>query len=196
MGELRRVCVFCGSKHGRQTAYTVAAQKLGRVLAARGIGLVYGGGDVGLMGEVADAVMAEGGEVLGVIPTFMVDHEVAHHGITQLEVVDSMHARKARMSELADGFLGLPGGWGTLEELFETVTWAQLALHGKPVGVLNVGGFFDELLSFLDHATSEGFVKETHRGLLLADDDTDRLLDRMEAHVAPADTKWIDEDRI
>jgi uncharacterized protein (TIGR00730 family) len=195
MAELRRVCVFCGSKHGRQTAYTVAAQKVGRVLAARGIGLVYGGGDVGLMGEVADAVLAEGGEVTGVIPEFMVDHEVAHHGITQLEVVDSMHARKTRMSELADGFIGLPGGWGTFEELFEIVTWAQLDLHGKPVGLLNVAGFYDELLAFLDHATSEGFIKELHRSLLLADDDIGRLLDRMEAHEAPLGTKWVDEDR-
>jgi uncharacterized protein (TIGR00730 family) len=194
MSELRRVCVFCGSKHGRQTAYTVAAQKLGRVLAARGIGLVYGGGDVGLMGEVADAVMAEGGEVVGVIPAFMVDHEVAHHGITELEVVDSMHARKARMSELADGFIGLPGGWGTLEELLEIVTWAQLQLHDKPVGLLNVGGFYDELLSFLDHATSEGFVKETHRGLLIDDDDIDRLLDRMSTHLPAPGTKWVGDD--
>lgn len=195
MTELRRVCVFCGSQHGRQTAYTVAAQKLGRVLAARGIGLVYGGGDVGLMGEVADAVMAEAGEVVGIIPEFMVDHEVAHHGITQLEVVDSMHARKARMSELADGFIGLPGGWGTLEELLEIVTWSQLQLHDKPVGLLNVGGFYDELLSFLDHATSEGFVKDAHRGLLLDDDDIDRLLDRMAAHVPPGGTKWVGDDR-
>jgi uncharacterized protein (TIGR00730 family) len=189
------VGVFCGSKHGRQTAYTVAAQKLGRVLAERGIALVYGGGDVGLMGEVADAVMADGGEVIGVIPEFMVDHEVAHHGITSLEVVDSMHTRKARMSELADAFVALPGGWGTFEELFEIVTWAQLALHDKPVGLLNVGGFYDELLAFLDHATGEGFIKDEHRGLLLADDDLARLLDRMAAHVPATGTKWAGDDR-
>jgi uncharacterized protein (TIGR00730 family) len=195
MANLARVCVFCGSKHGRQAAYTVAAQKLGRVLAARGVGLVYGGGDVGLMGEVADAAMADGGHVIGVIPEFMVDHEVAHHGITQLEVVDSMHTRKARMSELADGFIGLPGGWGTLEELLEIVTWAQLQLHDKPVGLLNVSGFYDELLAFLDHAMGEGFIKGPQRALLIADDDVDRLLDRMTAHVPPGGTTWVGDER-
>jgi uncharacterized protein (TIGR00730 family) len=195
MVELRRVCVFCGSKHGRQTAYTVAAGKVGRVLAQRGITLVYGGGDVGLMGELADAALAEGGEVLGVIPGFMVDHEVAHHEITELEVVDSMHERKARMATLADAFIALPGGWGTLEELFEIVTWAQLGLHDKPVGLLDVGGFYGELLSFLDRAVSEGFIKEKHRALLLGDDDVNRLLDRLAAFVPPTGTKWAGDDR-
>jgi uncharacterized protein (TIGR00730 family) len=195
MSELRRVCVFCGSKHGRQTGYTVAARKVGRVLAERGITLVYGGGDVGLMGEVADAAMEAGGEVLGVIPEFMVDHEVAHHGLTVLEVVPSMHARKARMAELADAFVALPGGWGTLEELLEIVTWGQLQLHDKPVGLLEVGDFYSGLLTFLDHAVAEGFIKEKHRGLLLADDDLDRLLDRMAAHQPTGDTKWADIDR-
>lgn len=179
MAALQRVCVFCGSKHGRQTGYTMAARKTGRVLAEQGMGLVYGGGDVGLMGEVADAALEAGGEVTGIIPSFMVGQEVAHHGLTDLEVVDSMHERKARMAELADGFVALPGGWGTLEELFEVVTWAQLGLHAKPVGLLDVGGFFDDLLQFLDRAVAEGFVTEAHRGLLTADDDIERLLDAM-----------------
>jgi uncharacterized protein (TIGR00730 family) len=179
MAALQRVCVFCGSKHGRQTGYTMAARKTGRVLAERGIGVVYGGGDVGLMGEVADAALEAGGEVTGVIPSFMVGQEVAHAGLTRLDVVDSMHERKARMAELADAFVALPGGWGTLEELFEVVTWAQLGLHAKPVGLLDVGGFFDDLLQFLDRAVAEGFVTEAHRGLLVADDDIERLLDTM-----------------
>lgn len=195
MTELRRVCVFCGSNHGRQAAYTVAAGKIGRVLAGREISLVYGGGDVGLMGELADAALGAEGEVIGVIPEFMVDHEVAHHRITRLEVVASMHERKARMAELADGFIALPGGWGTFEELFEIVTWAQLGLHDKPIGLLDVGGFYGELLSFLDHAVSEGFIKAKHRSLLMADDDIDRLLDRMVEFVPPTGTKWAGDDR-
>lgn len=195
MAEVARVCVFCGSKHGRRTGYTVAAGKVGRRLAERGITLVYGGGDVGLMGEVADAALAAGGQVIGVIPDFMVDHEVAHHGLSTLEVVPSMHARKARMAELADAFVALPGGWGTLEELLEVVTWAQLRLHDKPVGLLDVGDFYRGLVGFLDHATAEGFIRERHRDLLLVDDDLDRLLDRMIAHVPPDGTTWVGEER-
>jgi hypothetical protein len=193
MAELRRVCVFCGSKHGRRTAYTVAARKVGRVLAARGITLVYGGGDVGLMGELANAALADGGEVIGVIPEFMVDHEVAHLQVTRLEVVASMHERKARMTELADGYVALPGGWGTLEELFEVITWAQLDLHRKPIGLLEVGDFFGDLLAFLDRAVAEGFIKAKHRELLLADDDVDRLLDRLATFVPSGGTKWAED---
>lgn len=190
MGVLRRVCVFCGSKHGSHVAYTTAAQKTGRVLADRGIGLVYGAGDIGLMGELADAAIADGGDVFGVIPEFMVAHEVAHDGLTELHVVQSMHERKAMMSDLADAFVALPGGWGTLEELFEVTTWAQLNLHDKPVGILNVGGFYDGLIEFLDGVVRNGFIKVAHRELLLVDDDINRLLDRMSEHAPPAGTKW------
>ena len=190
MGSLRHVCVFCGSKHGRQVSFTTAAQKTGRVLADRGIGLVYGGGDIGLMGEVADAAIGEGGTVIGVIPGFMVAHEVAHDGLTELRVVESMHERKATMSDLADGFVALPGGWGTLEELFEVTTWAQLGLHAKPVGILNVGGFYDLLVEFLDSTVDNGLITAAHRQLLLIDDDIERLLDRMAEHAPPAGSKW------
>lgn len=182
--------MFCGSKHGRQVSFTTAARKTGRVLADRGIGLVYGGGDIGLMGEVADAAIGDGGAVIGVIPGFMVAHEVAHEGLAELRVVESMHERKAAMSDLADGFVALPGGWGTLEELFEVTTWAQLKLHAKPVGILNVGGFYDRLIEFLDSAVDNGFIKTDHRELLLVDDDIERLLDRMAEHAPATGSKW------
>ncbi|MDZ7732835.1 MAG: TIGR00730 family Rossman fold protein [Acidimicrobiia bacterium] len=192
---MRRLCVFCGSKHGAQMAYTAAARKLGTVLADRGIGLVYGGGDVGLMGEVAESALGAGGEVVGVIPRFMVDREVANHAVTELVVVESMHERKAEMTRRADAFLALPGGWGTLEELFEVTTWAQLGLHHKPVGILDVGGFFDPLVSFLDRATDEGFIKPQHRRLLHVGADASRLLDQL-AEAAPAEgSKWDEGDK-
>ena len=194
MAGIEQLCVFCGSKHGRQVAYTNAARKLGRVLAERGIGLVYGGGDVGLMGEVANAVIEDGGEVIGVIPGFMVGAEVAHHGLTELRVVASMHERKEVMATLADGFVGLPGGWGTLEELFEMTTWGQLGLHHKPIGLLNAGDFFADLVSFLDHAVEQGFIKAPHRGLLAVDDDVDRLLDTLIARVPAAGPGLVDEE--
>jgi uncharacterized protein (TIGR00730 family) len=190
MGALESVCVFTGSKHGRLAAYTAAARKTGRVLAERGITLVYGGGDIGLMGECADAALEADGRVIGVIPEFMVDHEVAHNGLTELRVVHSMHERKAVMADLAGGYIALPGGWGTLEELFEMTTWAQLGLHDKPVALLNVNGFYDGLVGFLDHCIEEGFIKANHRDLLLVDDDLNRLLDTM-THASPVtDTKW------
>ncbi len=160
------------------------------MLADRGIGLVYGGGDIGLMGEVADAALGDGGTAIGVIPGFMVAHEVAHEELTELRVVESMHERKAAMSDLADGFVALPGGWGTLEELFEVTTWAQLKLHAKPVGIFNIGGFYDTLVEFLDGAVDNGFIKREHRGLLLVDDDIERLLDRMAEHAPAPGSKW------
>jgi uncharacterized protein (TIGR00730 family) len=166
MTALRRVCVFCGSKHGVRPEYTEAARAMGNALAASGIDLVYGGGRVGLMGEVADAVLEAGGEVIGVIPHHMSDREIAHYGLTDLRIVGSMHERKALMYELSDGFVALPGGLGTLEELFEITTWSQLGLHAKPTALLDVDGFYGPLVGFLDQLVSEGFVADRHRRLL------------------------------
>jgi uncharacterized protein (TIGR00730 family) len=184
------LCVFCGSELGDRPGYTIAAREVGVTLAVRGIELVYGGGDIGLMGQVADAAMAAGGRVTGIIPEFMIDFEVAHDGLTELVVVDSMHERKAEMAERADAFIALPGGWGTLEELLEVTTWAQLRLHTKPVGLLDVDGFFSRFVDFLDQAVDEGFIKPGHRDLLHVDDDLDRLLDRMARAHPPTGTKW------
>jgi uncharacterized protein (TIGR00730 family) len=166
MTALRRVCVFCGSQHGVRPQYTEAARAMGTTLAAAGIDLVYGGGRVGLMGEVADAVLAAGGEVIGVIPHHMSDREIAHYGLTDLRIVGSMHERKALMYELSEAFVALPGGLGTLEELFEITTWSQLGLHAKPTGLLDVDGFYSPLVGFLDRLVAEGFVRERHRRLL------------------------------
>jgi uncharacterized protein (TIGR00730 family) len=166
MTALRRVCVFCGSKHGARPEYTEAARAMGSALVAGGIDLVYGGGSIGLMGEVADAVLAAGGEVIGVIPDHMSDREIAHYGLTELRIVGSMHERKALMYELSDGFIAMPGGLGTLEELFEITTWSQLGLHAKPTGLLDVEGFYAPLVGFLDQLVTEGFVAERHRRLL------------------------------
>jgi hypothetical protein len=188
---MRRVCVFCGSSVGNQPAYAEAAQAMGAVLAKRGIGLVYGGGNVGLMGVVADAVMAHGGEAIGVIPHSLADREIAHGGITQLHVVDSMHARKAMMAELSDAFVAMPGGVGTFEEFFEVVTWTQLGLHRKPCGLLNVQGFYTPLAAFIDQAVSEGFIKPVHRAAIIVDSDPARLLDTLAKVDLPAVPKWI-----
>jgi uncharacterized protein (TIGR00730 family) len=169
---------------------------MGVVLSSRGIGLVYGGGSVGLMRVVADTVIRQGGEVIGVIPEALATKEVAHQGLKDLRVVGSMHERKALMAELADAFIALPGGYGTLEEFCEVLTWAQLGLHRKPCGILNVKGFYDPLLSFFDHALSEGFVREVHRSLILVDEDPERLLDKLIDYQPPALDKWIDQDEI
>src|ERR1051325_8659898 len=163
---MQRLCVFTGSSSGARAAYAEAARELGTLLARRGIGLVYGGARVGLMGAVADAVLAAGGEAIGVIPQALVAKEVAHTGLTALHVVESMHARKAMMSDLSDGFIALPGGWGTLEELFEVLTWAQLGLHRKPTGLLNVDGYFDGLLAFLTHTVAEAFVRTDRKSVV------------------------------
>src|SRR4051812_36123772 len=163
---MRRLCVFCGSSSGFRPAYAEHARRLGEEMAARGLGLVFGGGHVGLMGVVADAVLRRGGEVVGVIPQALADKELAHRGLTELRVVSTMHQRKALMADLADGFAALPGGFGTADELFEILTWAQLGLHARPVGLLNVAGFFDPLLAWLDRTVSEGFLRPEHRGLL------------------------------
>ena len=189
---MRRVCVFTGSSAGARHEYQHAAQALGRTLAARGIGLVYGGARVGLMGIVADACLAAGGDAIGVIPQALVAKEIAHTGLTELRVVSSMHERKALMADLSDAFVALPGGWGTFEELCEVVTWAQLGLHRKPCGVLNVLGYFDGLLAFAAHAVEEGFVRREHRELLMVADDAAALLDRFAAYQPAAVEKWLD----
>jgi uncharacterized protein (TIGR00730 family) len=175
---LRRICVFCGASAGGDPQYATVAALVGASLAQRGIELVYGGSAVGLMGAVADGALAAGGRVTGVIPAALVDRELAHKRVTELRVVTTLHERKAAMAELSDAFLALPGGLGTLEELAEVLSWAQLELHAKPVGALDVAGFFGPLVAYLDHAEREGFIAPGHRDLLLVDDDLDRLLER------------------
>lgn len=182
---MQRVCAFCGASSGRSPAYLEAAAAFGGTLGERGLGLVYGGGRVGLMGAVADAVLAAGGEAIGVIPQELVDRELAHGGLSELHVVGSLHERKALMAELADGFVALPGGWGTLEELIEVLTWAQLGLHGKPIGLLDAAGYYEPLLALRERAIAEGFVRPEHRDLLLVARTPEELLERFEAHVAP-----------
>jgi len=191
---LRRVCVFCGSSAGIDPDYRAAATALGGLLAGRGIGLVFGGGHVGLMGAVADAVLAAGGEAVGVIPRGLQRRELGHEGLTELRVVGSMHERKAQMAELADGFLALPGGMGTLEEAAEALTWAQLGIHGKPVGLLDVRGYWQPLVRFLDHAVAEGFLRPEHRRLCLVERDPAALLDRLAAWEAPGLRPWLGKD--
>jgi uncharacterized protein (TIGR00730 family) len=174
--SLRRICVFCGSSPGRRPAFAAAASALGSHLAREGIGLVYGGGSVGLMGVVADAALAAGGEVVGVIPQSLAGQEIAHAGLSQLHVVRSMHERKALMAGLADAFVALPGGFGTLDELFEAITWSQLGIHRKPIGLLDVEGYFSALVGFVDRAVDAGFVREPYRRLFLVRDRVDDLL--------------------
>ncbi|MFO1282506.1 MAG: TIGR00730 family Rossman fold protein [Burkholderiales bacterium] len=193
--RLSRVCVYCGANPGRDPAYAEAARAMGRTLARRGIGVVTGGGRVGLMGVVADAVLDAGGTVTGVIPEALMKKELAHGGLTELVVTPSMHERKARMAELADGFVALPGGLGTYEELFEIWTWAQLGWHAKPCGLLNANGFYDRLVAFVDHATAEGFLRAEHRTMLVVDTDPERLVDRFADYVAPSVAKWIGRDQ-
>ena len=182
---MRSVCVFCGSHPGRRPEYLAGAADLGRTLAGRGIRVVYGGANVGLMGALADAVLAADGEVVGVIPGLLVAREVAHPGLSELRVVDTMHERKAVMAELAEGFIALPGGLGTLEEFAEIVTWAQLGLHAKPTGLLNLLSYYDGLLGFLDQATQEHFVRPDHREMILSRPAAAELLDAMQDWTAP-----------
>lgn len=189
--QIQRICVFCGSSPGAVPDYMQTARALGTTLARRGIGLVYGGAQLGLMGELASTVMEQGGHVTGVIPQALVDREIAHRDITDLRIVGSMHERKALMAELADGFIALPGGFGTLEEFFEIVTWAQLGLHHKPFGLLNCRRFFDQLIGFLDFAVSEQFINEQHRAMILVESEPDALLDRCIAYQPPTVAKWI-----
>lgn len=193
---LRRVCVFCGSSSGADPAFASAAARFGALLASRGIGLVYGGGSVGLMGVLADAALRAGGHVIGVIPSALALKEVAHDGLPDLRIVATMHERKALMADLADAFVALPGGLGTLDELFETLTWAQLGIHRRPCGLLDVGGYYQPLLAFLDRAVDMRFLRREHRDLLLVDEDPERLLDRLARYSPQAETdKWIEAVR-
>jgi len=192
MRTLRRVCVYCGSSPGSRPAFAVAAASVGRMLAGQGIGVVYGGAAVGLMGIVADAALDAGGEVIGVLPDKLFEHEVGHDRLTELHVVASMHERKAMMSDLADAFIALPGGYGTIEEVVEAVTWTQLGIHDKPVGLLDVEGYFDHLVAFLDRAVDDELLKPDSRSLLLHDDDAPRLLDRLRSVPTGVGPKWVD----
>jgi hypothetical protein len=192
---VKRVCVFCGANAGANPAFADGARALGAALARRGLGLVYGGGNVGLMGILADAALAHGAEVIGVIPEAMVEKELAHRGVTELRIVRSMHERKATMAELADAFVALPGGYGTLEEFCEVLTWAQLGLHGKPCGLLNLEGFYDPLLAQIDQATQARFIRPEHRALLVVEGQVGSLLDRLQEARPPALHKWIDRDQ-
>jgi uncharacterized protein (TIGR00730 family) len=192
--SLQRICVFCGSRPGERPEYLEAGRALGSELARRGLGLVYGGAKVGVMGAVAATALEGGAEVIGVIPKALMRKEVAHDGLSDLRIVGSMHERKQQMADLADGFVALPGGLGTLEELFETLTWGQLGMHGKPCGLLNAGGYFGRLLEFLDHAVAEGFVPEAHRAMILVGSSPARLLDGMDAYRPPRVQKWLERE--
>ncbi|HEV8141527.1 MAG TPA: TIGR00730 family Rossman fold protein [Methylomirabilota bacterium] len=194
---MKRLCVFCGSSVGARPAYAAAARAFGAALARRSIGLVYGGGSVGLMGALADAVLAERGEVIGVIPGPLASRELAHPNVTEMRVVGSMHERKATMASLADGFIALPGGLGTLEETLEILTWSQLGIHRKPVGVLNVEGYYDALLQLMSHAVREGFVRREYVGLLLFADTPAELLDRVTAWQPPTFPRaWLTPSQV
>lgn len=183
--------MFCGSSSGTHPGYEQAAKTVGELLCRRGIGLVYGGGKVGLMGAVADACLAAGGHVIGVIPQALVDKEIGHAGLTELRVVGSMHERKAVMADPSDAFVALPGGYGTWEEFCEVLTWSQLGIQRKACALLNVNGYYDPLMAMADRAVSEGFVRQEHRDLLLSDDDPERLLDRLSSYSVPVVDKWI-----
>ncbi len=192
---LQYICVFCGSSAGNRPVYAESAIALGQAIVARGWGIVYGGGRVGMMGQVADAALAVGGTVIGVIPHFLHEKEIAHPGLTELHIVESMHERKAKMAALADAFVALPGGYGTLEEFCEILTWAQLGIHNKPIGLLNVEGYFSSLLSFFDLAVTEGFLKPpTLRHLVVESDDRETLLDRLVSERPPLRSKWDDRE--
>lgn len=191
---MKRICVYCGSNPGRNPEYARAADQLGHLLADNGIGVVYGGASIGIMGRVADAALAGGSEVIGVIPSALATREVAHSGLSDLHVVDSMHQRKQKMADLSDGFVALPGGWGTIEEIFEVLTWAQLGFHNKPCGLLNIAGYYDHLRAFLQHAMNEAFVRTAYEAMIMVEDDPNTLLTKFRNYQAPIVKKWIGED--
>ena len=189
---MKNICVYCGASPGRLQVYAEGARALAQALVARDLGLVYGGASIGLMGLIADSVLGLGGRAVGVIPHALAQKEVAHKGLTELHITQSMHERKTLMAELSDGFIALPGGIGTFEEIFEIWTWAQLGIHAKPCGLLNVGGYYDALTRFLDHATQEQFLKPPHRSVLLVEAEPNVLLDRFASYQAPGIQKWLD----
>jgi len=193
---LKSVCVFCGSSAGEDPRYLGAATALGRLLAGEGLALVYGGSRVGLMGRLAEAALSAGGTVIGVMPGALMNREVAHQQLTELRVVDSMHARKTEMVELADAFIALPGGLGTLEGFCELLTWAQLGFHGKPCGILNVGGYYTPLVAFLDQMVREGFLSRIHREMVIVESDGARLLERLRSYEGPLVPRWLDAGQI
>jgi uncharacterized protein (TIGR00730 family) len=190
--KYKKICVFCGSSPGRSADYAVNAERLADEFLRRGIGLVYGGASIGVMGKIADAMTAGGGEVTGVIPESLHKAGVSHGGLTELRIVSGMHERKALMHELSDGFIAMPGGLGTFEEIFEALTWAQLGFHSKPCGFLNTGGFYDKLTAFIDHAVAERFIKPAHRGMILSDPEPGGLLDKFELYSPRKIVKWLD----
>jgi uncharacterized protein (TIGR00730 family) len=192
MIAIRRLCVFCGSNPGKSPEYTTLARGCGRKLAELGVGIVYGGGKIGLMGHLAEAAIEARGEVIGVIPKKLMDLELAHLGLTRLLVVESMHERKAAMADMSDGFIAMPGGIGTLDEFFEMFTWLQLGFQAKPVAILNCAGFFDPLVRFLDHVRNEGFLRQEHFESVLVDDDPGRLVSRMREFTPGNASKWLD----
>lgn len=193
---MKRITVFCASSFGTEKIYEEQAIALGKTLAEQNIELVYGGANVGLMGAVADGALHAGGKVIGVLPNFLRSKEIAHLGLTELILVESMHERKTKMNDLCDGVIALPGGFGTLEELFEMLTWAQLGLHKKPIAILNVNGFYDSLIALLQNMTEKGLLKEVNREMLLVSDNIDDLLDQMKNYVAPTVGKWIDKKNV
>lgn len=194
MNAITSLCVYCGSSNGRQPAYAAAARTLAESMVQRNIQLVYGGASIGIMGIVADRMLQLGGKVIGVIPKALAHKEIAHHHLTQLHVTDSMHDRKVLMAELADGFIALPGGIGTLEELFEIWTWAQLGFHHKPCGLLNIAGYYDALIQFLDYVHKEQFVREHHRAMLIVDHETEGLLNQYERYQPPQIHQWVNKE--
>lgn len=193
---MKRITVFCGSSSGNQPIYDEQARALGAYMALQGIGLVYGGAKVGLMGAVADAVLEKGGEVTGVIPGFLQSKEIAHENLTELILTETMHERKMKMHDLSDGAIALPGGFGTLEELFEILTWGQLGLHQKPVAILNVGGYFDDLIRLIEKMVQEGFLRASNQEMLLVDANIENLIEKMHSYQAPATPKWISKGQV
>ena len=193
---MKRICVFCGSNSGLNPVFTQAAEEVGEFFARENIELVYGGGRVGLMGKIADTVLANGGRVIGAIPESLATKEIAHQGLTELHIVNTMHERKALMAELADGFIAMPGGFGTFEEFCEIITWAQLGIHSKPCALLNVDGFYDNLIALFDHSTAQNFIRPEHRGLVLVESEIGELYRLMADFKPPFIEKWIDKESL